>query len=153
MSKGDNQMNLGSLKKAPRSNSKNKRIGRGQASGTGGTAGRGHKGQRSRSGSKNRPWFEGGQMPIQRRLPKFGFYHHGKVYYQVVNIENLEKVSKESEINPEVLKKAGLVKKADQPIKILGNGELQKKVNVKVHAISKSAREKIEKSGGSVTIL
>jgi large subunit ribosomal protein L15 len=153
MSKDDNQMNLGSLKKAPGSNNKNKRIGRGQGSGSGHSVGRGDKGQRSRSGSKNRPWFEGGQMPIQRRLPKFGFYHYGKVYYQVVNIENLEKVSKESEINPEVLKKAGLVKKADQPIKILGNGELQKKVNVKVHAISKSAREKIEKSGGSVTLL
>ncbi len=146
-------MDLGSLKKAPRSSGKDKRIGRGQGSGKGGTAGRGHKGQRSRSGSKNRSWFEGGQMPIQRRLPKFGFYQHGKVQYQVVNIQSLEKVGNEPEINPEILKKAGLVKKADQPVKILGDGDLQQKLDVKVHAISKSAREKIEKSGGSVTIL
>lgn len=153
MSKGDNQMNLSSLKKAPRSHNKNKRIGRGQGSGGGHTVGRGHKGQRSRSGSTHRAWFEGGQMPIQRRLPKFGFYNHGKIEYQVVNVQNLEKVSDVSEINPETLKKAGLVKKVDQPIKILGDGDLQKKVTVKIHAISKSAREKIEKSGGSVTLL
>jgi large subunit ribosomal protein L15 len=153
MSKGENQMDLGSLKKAPRSHNKNKRIGRGQGSGGGHSVGRGDKGQRSRSGSKHRSWFEGGQMPIQRRLPKFGFYQYGKLEYQVVNVQNLEKVSDKSEINPEILKKAGLVKKADQPIKILGNGDIQKKVNIKVHAISKSAREKIEKSGGSVTLL
>jgi large subunit ribosomal protein L15 len=146
-------MDLGSLKKAARSSGKNKRIGRGQGSGTGKTAGRGHKGQRSRSGSKNRNWFEGGQMPIQRRLPKFGFYQHGKVRYQVINVQDLEKVGKESEVNPEVLKKLGLVKKSDQPIKILGDGDLQGKLNVKVHAVSKSAREKIEKAGGSVTLL
>lgn len=146
-------MDLGSLKKAAGSSGKNKRIGRGQGSGTGGTAGRGHKGQRSRSGSKNRAWFEGGQMPIQRRLPKFGFHHHGKIRYQIVNIENLEKMSDQSEINPEALQKAGLVRKADQPIKLLGDGDLQKKFNVKVHAVSKSAREKIEKTGGTVTLL
>jgi large subunit ribosomal protein L15 len=146
-------MDLGSLKKAPRSGKNTKRIGRGQGSGTGGTAGRGHKGQRSRSGSKKRSWFEGGQMPIQRRLPKFGFHSYGKISYQVVNVGSLDKIGKESEINPEILKKAGLVKKADHPIKILGNGDLKGKVNIKIHAISKSAREKIEKSGGSVTLL
>lgn len=146
-------MDLGSLKKAAGSTDKNKRIGRGQGSGTGVTAGRGHKGQRSRSGSKHRAWFEGGQMPIQRRLPKFGFHHHGKVRFQLVNIENLERISDESEINPEVLQKAGLVKKSDRPIKLLGDGDLQKKLNVKVHAVSKSAREKIEKTGGSVTLI
>lgn len=146
-------MDLSSLKKAPKSGKNTKRIGRGQASGTGGTAGRGHKGQRSRSGSKKRSWFEGGQMPIQRRLPKFGFHSYGKVPYQVVNVGSLDKVGKESEINPEILQKAGLVKKADQPIKILGNGDLKVKVNIKIHAISKSAKEKIEKSGGSVTLL
>lgn len=146
-------MDLGSLKKAPRSGQNTKRIGRGQGSGTGGTAGRGHKGQRSRSGSKKRSWFEGGQMPIQRRLPKFGFHSYGKIPYQVVNVGSLDKIGKESEINPEVLKKAGLVKKVDQPIKILGNGDLKGKINVKIHAVSKSAKEKIEKSGGSVTLL
>lgn len=92
-------------------------------------------------------------MPIQRRLPKFGFHHHGKVRFQLVNIENLERISDESEINPEVLQKAGLVKKSDRPIKLLGDGDLQKKLNVKVHAVSKSAREKIEKTGGSVTLI
>jgi len=146
-------MDLGSLKKAAGSANDNKRIGRGQGSGTGGTAGRGHKGQKSRSGHKNRSWFEGGQMPIQRRLPKFGFYQHGKVEYQVVNLSNLEKIGGESEINAERLHKAGLVKKAASPIKILGDGEISKKMNIKVNAISKSAREKIEKKGGSVTLL
>ena len=146
-------MDLGSLKKASRSRKNTKRIGRGQASGTGGTAGRGHKGQRSRSGSKKRSWFEGGQMPIQRRLPKFGFYPYGKIPYQVVNVGSLAKIGKESEINPEILQKAGLVKKADHPIKLLGNGDFKGKVNIKIHAVSKSAKEKIEKSGGSVTLL
>ena len=146
-------MDLGSLRKAPGSGKNTKRIGRGQASGTGGTAGRGHKGQRSRSGSKTRSWFEGGQMPIQRRLPKFGFHSYGKSPYQVVNVGSLDKIGKESEINPEVLQKAGLVKKADWPIKILGNGDLKSKISIKVHAISKTAKEKIEKSGGSVTLL
>jgi large subunit ribosomal protein L15 len=146
-------MGLGSLKKAPGSRKNTKRIGRGQASGTGGTAGRGHKGQRSRSGSKTRSWFEGGQMPIQRRLPKFGFYSYGKMLYQVVNVGDLDKMGKESEISPEVLQKAGLVKKADHPIKLLGNGDLKGKFNIKIHAVSKSAKEKIEKSGGSVTLL
>lgn len=146
-------MDLGSLKKAERSGNSNKRIGRGQGSGKGGTAGRGHKGQRSRSGNKNRSWFEGGQMPIQRRLPKFGFHSHAKMQYQVVNLNSLEKVSNESEINPEVLKKSGLIKKAGYPVKILGDGEVSRKINLKVNAISKSAREKIEKKGGSVTLL
>lgn len=146
-------MDLGSLKHAPGATRPNKRLGRGQASGTGGTAGRGHKGQRSRSGSKRRAWFEGGQMPLQRRLPKYGFYHHGKVYYQVVNVEDLNRIKDVTEITPEVLKSAGLVKYADRPIKLLGNGKLENKVDIKVHAVSKSAREQVEKLGGSVTLL
>lgn len=145
-------MDLGSLKKAAGSRKNRKRLGRGQASGTGGTAGRGHKGQRSRSGSKQRAWFEGGQMPIQRRLPKFGFYHHDKKVYQVVNLKDLERVSG-GEITPETLREVGLIKKATQPVKILGEGDIQRKVVVKVHAISKSAQEKIEKAGGTVTLL
>ncbi len=145
-------MDLSSIKKAPGSTKATKRIGRGQASGQGGTAGRGHKGQRSRSGSKNRAWFEGGQMPIQRRLPKFGFYNRGRLVYQIVNLADLERVS-EAEITPEVLQKYGLVKKSDAPVKILGDGEVAKKLTVKVHAVSKSAQEKIEKSGGVVTLL
>ena len=146
-------MDLGNLKSAPGSTRKNKRLGRGEASGTGVTAGRGNKGQRSRSGSKRRAWFEGGQMPLQRRLPKFGFYHHGKIVYQVVNLSDLEKVKYETEITPEVLKSAGLVKYADRPIKLLGKGKIEKKVDVKIHAISKTAREQVEKLGGTVTVL
>ncbi|MGH1364321.1 MAG: 50S ribosomal protein L15 [Calditrichia bacterium] len=146
-------MSLGSLKSAPGATRKDKRIGRGQASGTGKTAGRGHNGQRSRSGSKRRSWFEGGQMPIQRRLPKFGFHNHGKVVYQVVNVGDLEKIESADELTPEVLQANGLVKKANAPIKILGSGELKKKVTLKVHAVSKSAQEQIEKAGGSVTLL
>jgi large subunit ribosomal protein L15 len=146
-------MDLNSLKKAKGSTKKSKRIGRGEGSGTGCTAGRGHKGQRSRSGSKHRAWFEGGQMPIQRRLPKFGFYHHGKTYYQLVNVGDLEKMGDSKEVNPETLHSAGLIKKTSEPVKILGDGEFANKVNVKVNAISKSAREKIEKAGGSITLL
>ncbi len=145
-------MDLGSLKKAPGSTRNRKRVGRGEGSGWGCTAGRGTKGQRSRSGSKQRAWFEGGQMPIQRRLPKFGFYHRGRVVYQVVNLRDLNRVDGE-EITPETLKAHGLIKKLSQPIKILGDGDLQKKFSVKVHAVSKSAREKIEKAGGTVTLI
>lgn len=145
-------MDIGSLKKAAGSTRNIKRIGRGQGSGTGCTAGRGHKGQRSRSGSKRRAWFEGGQMPIQRRLPKFGFHQYRRNVYQVVNLKDLEGLE-ETEINPEILAKHGLVKKADEPVKVLGTGEIKKKVTIQVHAVSKTAQEKIEKSGGGVTLL
>ncbi|RMF60774.1 MAG: 50S ribosomal protein L15 [Calditrichaeota bacterium] len=146
-------MDLKSLKKAPGSTKNRKRVGRGQGSGFGGTAGRGHKGQRSRSGSKQRDWFEGGQMPIQRRLPKFGFHHYSKKVYQVINVGDLARIETQDEITPEVLKQYGLIKKASQPVKLLGDGEIDKKVTIKVHAISKSAQEKIEKAGGVVTLL
>ncbi|GAB4336852.1 MAG: 50S ribosomal protein L15 [Calditrichia bacterium] len=146
-------MDLGNLKNAPGSTRSNKRPGRGQGSGIGRTATRGTKGQRSRSGSKRRAWFEGGQMPLQRRLPKFGFYQHGKVIYQVVNVGDLARLENVEEITPEVLQQAGLVKHADRPIKLLGNGEISKKVNIKIHAASKSARELVEKVGGTVTLL
>jgi len=146
-------MDLSSLKKADGATKGHKRIGRGEGSGWGVQAGRGHNGQRSRSGSKKRAWFEGGQMPIQRRLPKFGFYRHGKVVFQVVNIANLDKVGETTDVTLEVLKQNGLIKKANAPVKILGDGEISKKVNVHAHAVSKSARDKIEKAGGSVTLL
>ncbi len=145
-------MDLGSLKKAPGSTRNRKRVGRGEGSGWGCTAGRGTKGQRSRSGSKQRAWFEGGQMPIQRRLPKFGFHHRGRVEYQVVNLKDLNRLEGE-EVTPETLRASGLIKKLSQPVKILGDGELEKKFTVKVHAVSKSAREKIEKAGGTVTLI
>lgn len=146
-------MDLANLKKAPYSNQSRKRVGRGEGSGSGVTAGRGNKGQLSRSGSKKKAWFEGGQMPLQRRLPKFGFSNYNRKIFQILNLEDLNRLEKLENITPEALKEAGLVKYADRPIKLLGNGTLKKKVNVKVNAISKSAREAIEKSGGTVTIL
>jgi large subunit ribosomal protein L15 len=146
-------MDLGNLKNSKGATRKNKRIGRGEGSGTGVTAGRGNKGQRSRSGSKRRDWFEGGQMPLQRRLPKFGFYKYGRLVYQVVNIRDLDKYDEKTEISPKSLKENGLIKYADKPVKVLGHGELKKTINVKVHAISKNAKKLIEKSGGTVTLL
>ena len=146
-------MDLSNLHHRKGARKNRKRIGRGEGSGFGLTAGRGDKGYGSRAGSKKRAWFEGGQMPLQRRLPKFGFTNIHRKIYQVVNIESLEKIDKKSEINSEVLYKSGLIRKKHVPVKILGNGDLKSKVNVKVHAISKSAKEKIEKLGGSVTIL
>lgn len=146
-------MELGKLKNAPGSNKSRKRVGRGEGSGNGVTAGRGNKGQHARSGSSRRPWFEGGQMPLQRRLPKFGFVNVNKKEYQVVNLNDLSRIGSTETITPEVMKKAGLIKYADRPVKLLGDGEIEKKVSIQIHAVSKSAREKVEKSGGTVTLL
>jgi len=146
-------MDLASLKSAEGSNRSRKRVGRGEGSGSGVTASRGNKGQHSRSGSKRRPWFEGGQMPLQRRLPKFGFTNYDRRRYQIVNLLDLNKISDSEDITPEVLKSKGLVKYGDRPVKILGSGTVDKKFKVSVHAISKSAKESVEKLGGSVTLL
>ncbi len=146
-------MDLGSLKYAPGSVKKKKRIGRGQGSGTGKTAGKGHKGQRSRSGSKIRPWFEGGQMPLQRRVPKRGFTNIFKKQFQIVNLKDLERVKKAQAITPEVLFDSGVINKKNIPVKILGEGDLKKAMDVSAHAFSVSAKEKIEKSGGKVVVL
>ena len=124
----------------------------GEGSGQGVMAGRGHKGYGSRSGSKKRSWFEGGQMPLQRRLPKFGFTNLFRKHNQVVNVSSLEKLSKEKEITNEVLLANGLIRKKSLPVKILGEGKLTAKLTVKVNAVSKSAKEKIEKVGGSVVL-
>ena len=146
-------MDLGSLKYAPGSVRKRRRLGRGQGSGSGGTSGRGHKGQRSRSGSKKRAWFEGGQMPLQRRLPKRGFTNIFRREFQIVNLRDLERIDKATEIDPEVLREAGLVKKKSVSIKVLGQGELKKALTISAHAFSESAKDKIEKAGGTVKIL
>lgn len=146
-------MDLSNLKHAEGAKKDRKRIGRGEGSGQGVMAGRGHKGYGSRSGSKKRSWFEGGQMPLQRRLPKFGFTNIHRKYYQVVNIGSLENLAGEKEINQDVLLTNGLIRKKRLPVKILGEGNLTKKVNIKVNAVSKSAKEKIEKVGGSVVLL
>jgi len=146
---------LSSLKPAARSRKKPKRIGRGQGSGHGGTATRGHKGAGSRSGARHRAWFEGGQMPMVRRLPKRGFSSPFKAVYQVVNVETLERLATEGRvqegiINPEVLVKLGVVKSDVLPVKVLGDGELKAKLDVSAHAFSKSALQKIAGAGGKV---
>jgi len=145
-------MDLSQLRSAEGSTKNKKRRGRGEGSGSGVTAGRGHKGYGSRGGSKKRAWFEGGQMPLQRRLPKFGFTNNNKVPYQVVNLDALEQFKDVKTITSSTLKDANLIRKAELPVKILGDGKLESKINVEVNAISKSAREKIEKLGGSVTL-
>ncbi len=146
-------MDLSNLKYSPGSRKNKKRIGRGPGSGSGKTSGRGHKGYGSRSGSKKRAWFEGGQMPLQRRIPKFGFYNRFRVEYSVVNVGQIEKLEGIEEINPEILKDNGLIRNFNKPVKILGNGDLTKKMVIKAHMFSKSAVEKIEKAGGSATSL
>jgi large subunit ribosomal protein L15 len=127
-----------------------KRVGRGPGSGVGKTAGRGHKGQKSRAGGSTKPWFEGGQMPLQRRLPKRGFRPYRRVEYQVVNVRDLERVQGD-EATPETMKAAGLISSLRKPVKILGEGEIGRAISVKAHAFSRTAREKIEKSGGGVS--
>jgi large subunit ribosomal protein L15 len=146
-------MDLSKLKPAEGSRKNRKRVGRGEGSGLGVTAGRGNKGYGSRAGSKKRSWFEGGQMPIQRRLPKFGFTNIHRKEFQVVNIQDLEKIKKKDDITPELLYENGLIRKKNMAVKLLGNGELKSKINIKVNAVSKSAQEKVEKQGGSVTLL
>jgi len=145
-------MDLSNLKPAGGSTKGKKRIGRGQASGKGGTATRGHKGQKSRSGYSRKIGFEGGQMPLQRRVPKFGFKNINRKEYKGINISTLQELAdarKISSIDVDLLVEAGLVRK-DSLVKILGNGELKAKLNVKAHAFSKSAVTAIEAAAGTV---
>lgn len=143
-------MKLHTLKPANGATHSEKRIGRGEGSTRGGTSTRGHKGAKSRSGYSKKIGFEGGQMPIQRRLPKFGFKNFNRVEYKPLNLDTLQALADKgiTEINPEVLKSNGLVSKNDR-IKILGRGELKAPLKVAVHAFSKTAAEAIEKAGGS----
>lgn len=124
-----------------------KRRGRGPGSGLGKTGGRGHKGHKARSGGSTKPWFEGGQMPLQRRLPKRGFRPFTRVEYQVVNVRDLERI-KGGVATPETMREAGLIGSLQRPVKILGDGELGRKLTISAHAFSRSARAKIEKAGG-----
>ena len=145
-------MRLGDLKPAKGATHSRKRVGRGHGSGLGRNAGRGDKGYHSRSGSKHRPWFEGGQMPLHRRVPKRGFSNFlFKKEFQIVNLSDLNIIQSE-EINPAVMKENGLVKYSLRPIKILGDGEIDKKMNVTASAFSSSAKSKIEKAGGTVEV-
>ncbi len=140
-------MDLSSLKPSPGSVRNRKRLGRGTGSGLGKTSGKGHKGQKARSGYKSKSWNEGGQMPLQRRLPKRGFTNIFRVDYQEVTLEKLARLGA-GEITPELLRKARLANRKNKPIKILGNGEIDKAIVVRAHAFTKSAIEKIEKAGG-----
>jgi large subunit ribosomal protein L15 len=145
---------LSNLKPAKGSHKKVKRIGRGEGSGHGGTATRGENGQRSRAGAKFPAWFEGGQMPLQRRVPKRGFHSPFRVEYQVVNLSQLQKLVDDKKITDSVvnavsLYKSGAISKAAAPFKILGNGELKAKLNIEAHKFSASAKEKIESVGGT----
>ncbi|MDA0748897.1 MAG: 50S ribosomal protein L15 [bacterium] len=132
---------------------KRKRIGCGPGSGHGKTSGKGHKGQKARSGGKIRRGFEGGQMPLQRRLPKVGFTSPNKVVFQVVNLDDIVRREMTGEITPEILKKAGLIRSLSQRVKVLGRGEVSGAIQVKAHAVSASASEKITQAGGSVEII
>ena len=143
-------MKLSSLTPVPGSIKNRKRVGRGHGSGLGKSAGRGDKGAGQRSGFKRRPWFEGGQMSLARRLPKRGFTNQFKKEFQVVNLDAIDTLGLVT-INSQVLAKHGLVRSALKPIKILGDGELKTKLNVTATAFSNSAKEKIEKAGGTAT--
>jgi large subunit ribosomal protein L15 len=148
-------MNLSNLKPAKGSVKGRKRIGRGQGSGYGGTSTRGHKGQQSRSGYSRKIGFEGGQMPLQRVVPKMGFKNINRVEYKAINLEVLQRLAEKMNLDTidlQVLNQAGFTSKKDK-VKILGKGELTKKLVVKAHAFSKSAKEAIEKLNGTIEIL
>jgi large subunit ribosomal protein L15 len=142
-------MDLAHLQHAKGATKKTKRVGRGPGSGHGKTSCRGHKGEMARSGSKRRAWSEGGQMPLQRRIPKRGFHSLFKRSYQVVNVGDLNRIEGDK-ANPDLLFQAGLIGDCEAPLKILGEGEFQKAMEVNAHAFSKSAVQKIEAAGGKV---
>lgn len=145
-------MDLNRLTYAKGAKKKSKRVGRGPGSGHGKTSCRGQKGQKSRSGAKTRSWFEGGQMPLQRRVPKRGFTNIFRREYQVVNVGDLETLKKDK-ITPETLLEKRMIRKKDALLKICGDGEVKKALEVSAHAFSKSAVEKLEAAGGKAIVL
>jgi len=147
-------MELNTLRPAPGAKKTRKRIGRGPGSGSGKTAGRGHKGQKSRSGYSRRYGFEGGQMPLVRRIPKRGFTNIFRIEVEIVNLRDLEKVFADGEtVNPEALAEKGLIRAANRVVKILGDGELSKKLVVQANRFSKTAQARIEAAGGSCEVM
>lgn len=147
-------LSLNNLKPAKGSTHKKKRVGRGPGSGLGKTAGRGHKGQKSRSGYSRKIGFEGGQMPLQRRLPKRGFTNIFKTKWLEVSLAKIDdNFNKGDEITPDILRERGLVKKAKHDLVILGTGEITKALNISAHRFTKSAKEKIEKAGGTAILI
>lgn len=146
-------MDLSNLQPALGSHRNRKRIGRGHGSGTGKTAGKGHKGQKARSGGSVKAGFEGGQMPLQRRLPKRGFNSLNRVEYALVNLRDLDLFEAGSVVDIEALGKAGLIGQLKDGVKVLGDGELSKALTIKAHKFSKSAQEKIAAAGGTAEVL
>ncbi len=147
-------LSLNNLHPAKGSTHKKKRVGRGPGSGLGKTAGRGHKGQKSRSGYSSRPGFEGGQMPLQRRLPKRGFTNIFKKEWIEISLAKIEEnFAAGDEITPEILHKRGLIKKAKHDLVILGTGDISKSLNISAHRFTKTAKEKIEKAGGTAQVI
>ena len=144
-------MNLSNVRAPKKASEKRKRVGRGMGSGMGKTSTRGHKGQRSRSGSRMLRGFEGGQMPLHRRMPKRGFNNIFRKEYSIVNLESLANLG-ETTITPDVLREAGVIK-TKHPVKVLGDGELKSAITVHAHKFSKSAQEKITKAGGKFEVL
>jgi large subunit ribosomal protein L15 len=146
-------MRLDDLRPNPGAKTAPKRLGRGIGSGLGKTSGKGHKGQNARAGGGVRPGFEGGQLPLQRRLPKRGFRNPDKVRYTLVNLERLQDVPEGTVVNPQFLLEAGIVRRIDGLVKVLGRGELTRRLTVQAHAFSEAAREKIEALGGKAEVL
>jgi large subunit ribosomal protein L15 len=149
---------LSNLKYLEGSHKNKKRVGRGIGSGHGKTACKGHKGEKSRSGAKHYSWFEGGQMPLQRRIPKFGFTNPCRKEFQVLNLGKIQSLFNNGKLvgnnlNPEILFSEGIISKKNVPLKVLGDGEFKQKIEIRAHKFSKTAKEKIEKNGGKVTII
>ncbi len=145
-------MKLNELK-SPGARKRRRRVGRGQGSGRGGTSGKGHKGQKARSGGSIQPWFEGGQMPLARRLPMKGFKNPNRRAYEVINVSDIERSGLEGEVTVGVLRAAGVVTGAKKPVKLLAMGEITRAVDLKIHAASGKALEKIKAAGGSVELI
>jgi large subunit ribosomal protein L15 len=147
-------MDLSNLKPPKGAKHSKKRVGRGQGSGQGKTAGRGHKGAKSRSGFKFKRGFEGGQMPLHRRVPKRGFHNPFRVEYEVVNLDTLgEKFDAGTVVTPEMLRERGLLAGVDRPVKVLARGEITKKLTVRAHKFSGKAAEKIAAAGGATEVI
>ncbi|HGE72915.1 TPA: 50S ribosomal protein L15 [Candidatus Poribacteria bacterium] len=146
-------MRLNELKAPIGSNHRKKRVGRGEGSGHGKTSGKGHKGQLARSGGSVRPWFEGGQMPLQRRLPVRGFTNISHKDYAIINLDVLNKFPDNTVVTPKLLKSTGIIKKTKDGVKVLGDGELKSSLIVKAHSFSKSAQMKIAEAGGRAEVI
>jgi len=146
-------MKLEELKPSPGSTKKSKRVGRGPGSGSGKTASKGHKGQKARSGGVKGAGFEGGQMPLQRRIPKRGFTNIFRKEYAIVNLDDLSRLSGVDAVTPELLRQNGMIDDMKDGLKILGTGELKQKLTIRAHKFSKSAMEKIQAAGGKAEVI